>query len=108
MLKDSLTSVLSVAAAGLVEGKVGAEERTQYRPPEHRHRVGPDQLPHERHAGVLQHTHHLGAHQVQVLLAHLRHLVLDLARVVLHNERRLALVRQLVERVVLVQQVELL
>ena len=101
-------SALPVLASGLVEGEVGAKKSAHDRPPEDRHGVGAHQLADERHRAVLQHADDVLAHQVEVLLAHVGHLVLDFTGVVDDDEGALALLRFYVEFVVFVNGVEFL
>jgi hypothetical protein len=97
-----------VLLSGFVECKVGSEVGPDNGPPEHSHWVSAHQLPHKGHAAVLQNTDNVRPHQVQVFLAEFLHLILDLAGVVLHDERSLSPLRHLVELVVLVHSVEFL
>lgn len=92
---------LAVLAAGLVEREVRPEKGAHDGPPEHGHRVRAHQFANERHRAVLQHAHDVLPHQVQVFLAHLRHLVLDFPRVVDHHEGGFQLLGLLVKLIVL-------
>lgn len=99
---------LPVLPPRLPEREVRPEEGPDDGPPEHGHGIGAHQFPHKGHGAVLQHAHYVLAHQIEVLLAHVRHLVLHLAGVVDHYEGGLLLLGLLVELVVLVDAVELL
>lgn len=97
-----------MATTRFMEGEISPEKGANNGPAEHCDRVRPHQLPHEGHAAILQHPHDVLPHQVQVLLAHVGHLVLDSARIVADDERRLTPRRHFVPVIVLVDRVELL
>ena len=94
--------------AGIREGKVGPDEGSENGPPEDGHRVATDQLADETQLTRLEDGHHVGFHQVQVLLTELAGLIFDFAGVVADDEGRFALLRHFVVLVVLVDRVELL
>ena len=106
--KKMMMNGTSVAFAGAGEGEGGADEGAQDGPAEDGHRIAADEFADEAELTGLEAGHHVGLHQVEVLLAKLARLVLDLAGVVAHDEGRLALLRHLVILVVLVDRVELL
>lgn len=56
------------AATGLVEGGQSADGGAEDSPPEHRHRVHPDQLPDIRSVAAPQESHDIRTHVISVLL----------------------------------------
>lgn len=104
----AIDAPLSMPTSSLLEGKVRAKERTHDGPAKHGDRIGANQLAHKRHRAVFEHADNVLAHHVQILLAHLRHLVLDGAGVVHNNKRRLLLLRLLIELIVFVHAIEFL
>lgn len=99
---------LPVLPASLPEREVRPEEGPDDGPPENGHRICAHQLPNEGHGAVFEHADDVLAHQVEVLLAHVRHLVLHLAGIVDNDEGGLLLLGFLVELVVFVDAVEFL
>lgn len=114
--------------AGRPEGEVAAEECSENRPSEDGDGVGSDKFSNERHARVLQHTHDVLTHQVEILFTHFRHLkdsrsfncsadehadvdahlVFDFTRVMLDDESIFLTLRLLIKRILLVDVVELM
>lgn len=92
--------------ASVAKRKVSSEERPDNGPPEDGHRIGANELAHKRHARVLQHAHNVLSHQIEVFLAHLGHLILDLARIVFDDEGVFLFLRFLVEFAVLLDAIK--
>ena len=76
--------------AGIREGKVGPDEGSENGPPEDGHRIATDQLADETQLTRLEDGHHVGFHQVQVLLTEFAGLIFDFAGVVADDEGRFA------------------
>lgn len=83
--------------ACVAKRKVPAEERPDDGPSEDRHRISANQFPHKRHARVFQYAHNVLSHQIEVFLAHFRHLIFHFARIVFDDEGVLLFLWFLVE-----------
>lgn len=99
---------LSVFPPRFSEGKVRPEEGPYDSPSEYGDRISAYQFPHKRHRAVLQHAYDVLTHQIEVLLPHVRHLVLYFAGIVDYYEGGFFLLGFLVELVVLMDAVEFL
>lgn len=65
-----VSALSSMLCASKSEGKVATEEGSEDGPSENSNWVGANQLAHKRHARVLQHTHNILSHQIQILFTH--------------------------------------
>jgi hypothetical protein len=104
----SVNPALSVLPARFVKREVSTKKCPHYGPSEDCDRIGTHQLPDERHRAVLQHPDDILSHEIQILLSHVRHLILHFSGVVNDDESALLLLRLYVELVVFVDAVELL
>lgn len=99
---------LAVFPPRFVESKISAKECSNDGPSEDGYGIRPHKLPHKRHRAVLQHADDVLSHQIQILLAHFRHLILNFSRVVDDHECCLQFLWLFVELIVLVHGIELL
>lgn len=104
----SVDPILSVSTTGLVEGEIRTEESSNDGPSENGYRIGSHQFSNERHRAVLEHSHYILAHQIEIFLPHLRHLVFYFSRVMYHYESTFFSLWFLIKLIVFVDRIEFL
>lgn len=99
---------LSMFPAGFMECKVCPEERSYYRPSENCDGIGSHKFPDKSHGAVLQNSHNVLPHEIEVLLPHVSNLIFNFTSIVHNNECTFLFLRFLIEFVIFVHVIEFL
>lgn len=73
--KRLIRSFFAMFDTSRTECKISTKKCANDGPSEYSHWIGADQFPNECHTGIFQHTHYVLSHEIEILLAHFRHLV---------------------------------